>query len=319
LNQSATVEFTFDSAEEAAEAARTFLGPVGGAISGALDDGLNGAIEGAIPDYDSLIENASAVEISPSISAGILAEVGFGQRGGKAGPGESGAKEEPKSILGLTAGISGEASVSARIEFPDDGPPKLVVSQSVNVSAADSAAIPGFKGSIGGGGSLTVQESFKLPEDFNLGDAVSDPLNAAQEIASNAKRTGKVSVTLGAHVQGSDKSKGGTLEAELKFTGNVEDVLKSGAIQAAVQGKFSQAYAALDGITRVEATLTPVTTDTTAVSYQGGDGADAVGVSFGATIVDRKEPILEYKGTLDQATDKLARAIKEHRFGFIRG
>ncbi len=318
-NHSGTVEFTFDSAEETAEAARTFLGPVGGAVSGALDGGLDGALEGATPDYDSLLENISAVEISPSISGGILAEVGFGQRGGSSGTEESGASAEPKSILGISAGISGEASVGARIEFPDDGPPKLIVSQSIDVSVADSASIPGLKANLSGGASVTVEESFELPEGFSIGDAISDPLTAAQEIASSARRTGEVSVTLSGHVAGGVKSKGGELEAELRFTGGVDEVLDSGAIEDAVQGRFGKAFAALEEITEVEASLTPVTTDTTGVSYQGGDGVDSVGVSFSSTTVDRHDPILEYQGTLDEATDQLAAAIRQHRFSSVRG
>ena len=105
--------------------------------------------------------------------------------------GKPGATEQANSFLGISAGASGKASVSARIEFGDEGPPQLVLSQSVNASVSDSASIPGLEGSIGGSGTVTVQERFELPEDFSVGDAVRNPLNAAKEIASNAKRTGE--------------------------------------------------------------------------------------------------------------------------------
>ncbi|WP_257461572.1 hypothetical protein [Archangium lipolyticum] len=326
-NQSATVEFKFDSAEEVAEAARTFLGPIGGGISGALDGGFQGAIDGATPDYDALLENISAVEISPNVSASVLAEVGFGGASGTSGPADkAGGTQQANNFLGISAGASGKASVSARIEFGDEGPPQLVLSQSVNASVSDSASIPGLEGSIGGSGTVTVQERFTLPEDFSIGDAVRDPLNAAKEIASNAKRTGEVSVTLAANVRGGLGAKapnavgkrGGELEAKLKFTGGAQDILDSGALQAATRGNFSRAYSALADVTRVEATLTPIETQNTQVSYKGGDGVDSVGVSFGATSIDRQEPILEYKGTVRKATNELAQALEQYRHSFIR-
>ncbi|KFA89750.1 hypothetical protein [Archangium violaceum] len=327
-NQSATVEFTFDSADEVAEAARTFLGPIGGGVSGALDGGIQGAIDGATPDYDALLENISAVEISPNVSASVLAEVGFGGTSGTSGPANTpGGTQQADSFLGISAGASGKASVSARIEFGDEGPPQLVLSQSVNASVSDSASIPGLEGSIGGSGTVTVQERFELPEDFSVGDAVRDPLNAAKEIASNARRTGEVSVTLGANVSGAlganvpgaAGNRGGELEAELTFTGGAQDILDSGALQAALQGNFSRAYSALANITQVEATLTPIQTQSTQVSAKGGDGADSLGVSFGATSIDRQEPILEYQGTVQKATQELAQALKQYRHSFIRG
>lgn len=327
-NQSATVEFKFDTAKEAAEAARTFLGPVGGGISGALDGGLGGAIDGATPDYDSLLENISAVQVSPSVSASVLAEVGFGGAGGKGGAADkSGAAQQPASILGLNAGASGKAAVGARIEFPDEGPPKLVLSQSVKVSASQSASIPGLGGKVGGAGSITVKESFELPEGFSIGDAMKNPLTAAKDIASNAKRTGEASVTLAANVQrGVNGGHGPVLgnvgdevEAKLQFTGKAQEILDSGAIQAALKGNFSRASSALQGITQVKATLTPIETDSTELSYKGGDGADSLGISFNATTIDRQEPLFEYQGTVDQAADKLAQAVKQLRRGFIRG
>ena len=300
-NTSATVEFTFDSAKEAADAARTFLGPVAGGVSGFLDGGLGGALDGATPDYPALLDNVSALELNPSSSSALVGELG----GGK---------------LGL--GSSRELGANVRLEF-GDGAPKLVLNQYTSVSAETAGSIPGVKGELSGDVKLQVEESFELPEGISVSDVLKDPDGVVKELAKTAVHTGEVSVSLTADVKAQGKLPivggfGGQAEAKLEFSGGVDEVFGSGGLESLVRGQFGTAFDQFAKVTQLKATLTPYDTDVTEFSQGFGRGAFSFGGGVSATTTDRKDPTFEYSGTVKDVRDNLRDEVNRLRLQVMR-
>ncbi|MCY1022745.1 hypothetical protein [Pyxidicoccus sp. MSG2] len=298
-NSSATVEFTFDSAEEVADAARTFLGPVVGGVSGFLDGGIKGALDGATPDYGALLDNVSALELNPNTSSDLVGKL-------------SGAKR-----ASLGAGTSQELGASVRLEF-GDGPPKLVLSQYTSISAETAGSLPGVKGELSGDVKLKVEEGFELPDGLSVSDVLEDPDGVVEELAKTAVHTGEVSVSLTADVKAKGKlpivgGLGGEAEAKLEFTGGVDEVLGSGGLESLLRGQFGTAFNQFAEVTELEATLTPYDTDVTEFSKGSGRGLSSISGGFSATTTDRKAPIFEYSGTVADVRDQLRDEVNRLR------
>ncbi|WNG43852.1 hypothetical protein F0U60_06880 [Archangium minus] len=298
-NSSATVEFTFDSAEEAAEAARTFLGPVVGGVSGFIDGGIEGALDGATPNYPALLDNVSALELNPNTSSDLVGKLSGGKR------------------ASLGGGTSQELGANVRLEF-GDGPPKLVLSQYTSISAETAGSIPGVKGELSGDVKLNVEESFELPEGISVSDVLEDPDGVVEEIATTAVHSGEVSVSLAADVKAEGKlpivgELGGEAEAKLEFTGGVDEVFGSGGLESLLRGQFGTAFNQLAEVTELEATLTPYDTDVTGYSKGFGRGLSSLSGGFSATTIDRKDPIFEYSGTVAEVRDQLRDEVKRLR------
>ncbi|NMO15129.1 hypothetical protein HPC49_04310 [Pyxidicoccus fallax] len=298
-NTSATVEFTFDSAKEAAEAARTFLGPVAGGVSGLIDGGIQGALEGATPDYPALLDNVSALELNPNTSSTLVGELSGGR------------------FASLGVGNSQELGANVRLEF-GDGAPKLVLNQYTSISAETAGSIPGVKGELRGDVKLQVEESFELPEGISVSDVLSDPDGVVKELAKTAVRTGEVSVSLTADVKAEGKlpfagTLGGEAEAKLEFTGGVDEVFGSGGLQSLLRGRFGTAFNQFAGVTQLKATLTPYDTDVTEYSKGFGRGLTSFGGGFSATTIDRKDPTFEYSGTVADVRDQLREEVQRLR------
>ncbi|GEN12094.1 hypothetical protein SAMN05443572_111240 [Myxococcus fulvus] len=299
-NTGGTVEFTFDSAEEAADAARTFLGPVAGGVSGLLDGGIEGALDGATPDYGALLDNVSALELNPNSSTEIAASLSGGKQ------------------ASLGGGVNQEYGAKVRLEF-GDGAPKLVLSQYTNISAEVAGGIPGLKGELGGDVKLQVQESFELPDDLSVSDVMSNPGGLVKDLASTAVNTGEVSVSLTANVKAQGNvpiagTLGGQAEARLAFTGGVDEVFGSGGIESLLQGRFGKAFNQFAGVTQLEASLTPYETDVTEFSQGFGRGLASIGGGFSATTTDRKDPTFEYSGSVADVRDQLRDQVNRFRF-----
>ncbi|HLL84909.1 MAG TPA: hypothetical protein VK420_19730 [Longimicrobium sp.] len=304
----AKVEFKFDNAEDAEKATRTLMGGAGAAS--ALLSGDN-----PLPDPGLLARNVSALELNAGAAGELSASLGLNT--GKSGP-----------AAGLDGSLSANAKATARIEFNDGKPDQLVLKQSLEVGAKGSAGLspqkdangrattgPGAQVSAGGKGTLEIEERFDIPEGLGLDD-LKDPAGAVEKLKDSAIHTGQITATLKGQVEGSanaslggptgpgkdDKgagkySAGGALEAELKLTGKVEDVLKSGGLDAALQGDFSEAMRRMAPVVKASGSVTPVVTSGPDVSLGGGVAAGSLSVNASATLTDKRPPLLELKPT----------------------
>ncbi|WP_426749819.1 hypothetical protein [Myxococcus sp. Y35] len=298
-NTGGTVEFTFDSAEEAADATRTFLGPVAGGVSGLIDGGIEGALDGATPDYGALLDNVSAVELNPNTSTELAASLSGGNR------------------ASLGAGVNQEYGAKVRLEF-GDGAPRLVLSQYTNIAAGVACGIPGIKGELGGDVKLQVQQSFEFPDGISASDLMRNPGDVVKALASTAVNTGEVSVSLTADVKAQGHvpiagTLGGQAEARLEFTGGVDEVFGSGGIESLLRGRFGTAFNQLAVVTQREASLTPYETDVTEFSQGVGRGLGSISGGVSATTTDRKDPTFQYSGTVSDVRDQLREAVNRFR------
>ncbi|MGA9524052.1 MAG: hypothetical protein WBV82_21505 [Myxococcaceae bacterium] len=309
VNAGATVEFKFATADEAADAARMFMGPKLGGISGLVDGGLKEAIDGVISNPEIFRKNLSAFELSGGVSGDLAAQLGVA--GGKLGAG----------LQGL---LQGRADASARIEFKDGEAPQLALRQTVQVNGNASANMVAGA-SVGGTGKMMIEERFELPQGLDPLDVVKDPEGTANRIADSAKRTGELSVTLsgmghasktlgatGSKVGG--KGTGGDqLETELKLTGKARDVLESGGLKAALDGDLQLALDRLSPVVTVEAKVAPVRIQEAGGTLEGGIGLASAGISLTGTLTDKQAPIAQASGTLDEVLQELSDELKRTR------
>ncbi len=305
-NGGATVEFKFDTAEEAADAARMFMGPQLGGLSGLIDGGLKEAVDGVLPNPEIYRKNLSAYELSGGISGELFAQLGFS--GGKLG-------------MGLQGQLQGRGDLSARIEFNKGGSPELALKQTVQLNGNASANVIAGA-STGGLGKMVIEERFSMPQGLNAFDLVKDPEGTVRKFADGAIRSGELTVTLtgngflnatlgamGSKVGGKG-SGSGQLETELKLTGKTIDVLQSGGLQAALDGDLDLAFDRLKPVVTVDAKILPVVVEEVGGTLEGGIGLASVGGSLTGTITDKQEPIAELSGRLDEVQQGLANELK---------
>ncbi|WP_426755384.1 hypothetical protein [Myxococcus sp. Y35] len=296
----ATVEFKFDTAEEAQRATRIIAASTATAGATAsnpvLGAGVNQVLGDPLSDLAGLKDNMSAVEVKLGAEASINAELGL-----------KGLPEVLSAGAGAGAGVN--QSTTARIEMEDGKPQKLTLKQSLeingNASASAGVGIPGgdvslpTNASAGVAGSLGVEleQSVELPEGFSPGDFLRDPKGTARELGASVRDTHEAKLTLtdSRQANASALGLGGATGREVKaeISGNINDIATSGAFGSIARGDVGQALEQLEGKVDIKATVQDkhkVTGDL-GVGVHAGVGGGEVGLSTERTYVGEEKDL----------------------------
>ncbi|QDF00433.1 hypothetical protein [Myxococcus xanthus] len=299
----ATVEFQFDTAEEAKNATRIIAASTATAGAAAsnpvLGAGVNQVLGDPLSDLAGLTKNMSAVEFKLGAEASVNAELGM--------------KGLPEAIsAGAGAGAGINQSTTARIEMEGGKPQKLTLKQSLeingNASASAGVGIPTGGGdsvslptnaSAGVSGSLGVEleQSVELPEGFNPTDFIKDPKGTAREIGASVRDTHEAKLTLtdSRQANASALGLGGATGREVKaeLSGNINDIATSGAFGSIARGDVGQALDQLKDKVEIKATVQDkhkVTGDF-GVGIHAGVGGGEVGISTERTYVGEEQDL----------------------------
>ncbi|WIG93428.1 hypothetical protein [Myxococcus sp. SDU36] len=296
----ATVEFQFDTAEEAKRATRIIAASTATAGATAsnpvLGAGVNQVLGDPLSDLAGLTENMSAVEFKLGAEASVNAELGM-----------KGLPEALSAGAGAGAGIN--QSTTARIEMEGGKPQKLTLKQSLeingNASASAGVGIPGgdvslpTNASAGVSGSLGVEleQSVELPEGFNPTDFIKDPKGTARELGASVRDTQEARLTLtdSRQANASALGLGGATGREVKaeISGNINDIATSGAFGSIAQGDVGQALEQLKDKVDIKATVQDkhkVTGDL-GVGIHAGVGGGEVGISTERTYAGEEQDL----------------------------
>ncbi|QQR43974.1 hypothetical protein JKA73_34075 [Myxococcus xanthus] len=299
----ATVEFKFDTAEEAKNATRIIAASTATAGAAAsnpvLGAGVNHVLGDPLSDLAGLTKNMSAVEFKLGAEASVNAELGM-----------KGLPEAISAGAGASAGIN--QSTTARIEMEGGKPQKLTLKQSLeingNASASAGVGIPTGGGdsvslptnaSAGVSGSLGVEleQSVELPEGFNPTDFIKDPKGTAREIGASVRDTHEAKLTLtdSRQANASALGLGGATGREVKaeISGNINDIATSGAFGSIARGDVGQALDQLKDKVEIKATVQDkhkVTGDF-GVGINAGVGGGEVGLSTERTYVGEEQDL----------------------------
>ncbi|MFP2956655.1 hypothetical protein ACLEPN_02185, partial [Myxococcus sp. 1LA] len=296
----ATVEFQFDTAEEAKNATRIIAASTATAGAAAsnpvLGAGVNQVLGDPLSDLAGLTENMSAVEFKLGAEGSVNAELGM-----------KGLPEVLSAGAGAGAGIN--QSTTARIELENGKPQKLTLKQRLeingNASASAGVGIPGgdvslpTNASAGVSGSLGVEleQSVELPEGFNPTDFIKDPKGTAREIGASVRDTHEAKLTLtdSRQANASALGLGGATGREVKaeISGNINDIATSGAFGSIARGDVGQALEQLKDKVDIKATVQDkhkVTGDL-GVGIHAGVGGGEVGLSTERTYVGEEQDL----------------------------
>ncbi|AEI64411.1 hypothetical protein [Corallococcus macrosporus] len=296
----ATVEFQFDTAEEAKRATRIIAASTATAGAAAsnpvLGAGVNQVLGDPMSDLAGLTENMSAVEFKLGAEASVNAELGM-----------KGLPEVLSAGAGAGAGVN--QSTTARIELENGKPQKLTLKQSLeingNASASAGVGIPGgdvslpTNASAGVSGSLGVEleQSVELPEGFNPTDFIKDPKGTAREIGASVRDTHEAKLTLtdSRQANASALGLGGATGREVKaeISGNINDIATSGAFGSIARGDVGQALEQLKDKVDIKATVQDkhkVTGDL-GVGIHAGVGGGEVGLSTERTYAGEEQDL----------------------------
>ncbi|ATB50823.1 hypothetical protein [Corallococcus macrosporus] len=296
----ATVEFQFDTAEEAKRATRIIAASTATAGAAAsnpvLGAGVNQVLGDPMSDLAGLTENMSAVEFKLGAEASVNAELGM-----------KGLPEVLSAGAGAGAGVN--QSTTARIELENGKPQKLTLKQSLeingNASASAGVGIPGgdvslpTNASAGVSGSLGVEleQSVELPEGFNPADFLRDPKGTARELGASVRDTHEAKLTLtdSRQANASALGLGGATGREVKaeISGNINDIATSGAFGSIARGDVGQALEQLKDKVDIKATVQDkhkVTGDL-GVGIHAGVGGGEVGLSTERTYAGEEQDL----------------------------
>ncbi|WP_434347211.1 hypothetical protein ACN6A1_02735 [Myxococcus virescens] len=299
----ATVEFKFDTAEEAKNATRIIAASTATAGAAAsnpvLGAGVNQVLGDPLSDLAGLTKNMSAVEFKLGAEASVNAELGM-----------KGLPEAISAGAGASAGVN--QSTTARIEMEGGKPQKLTLKQSLEINAnasasagvgiptggGDSVSLPtnasaGVSGSLG----VELEQSVELPEGFNPTDFIKDPKGTAREIGASVRDTHEAKLTLtdSRQANASALGLGGATGREVKaeISGNINDIATSGAFGSIAQGDVGQALNQLKDKVEIKATVQDkhkVTGDF-GVGVHAGVGGGEVGLSTERTYVGEEKDL----------------------------
>jgi|GEM_PF-3573355 len=299
----ATVEFKFDTAEEAKRATRIIAASTAAAGASAsnplLGQGVNQVLGDPMSDLAGLSENMSAVEFKLGAEASINAELGM--------------KGLPEAIsAGASAGAGVNQATTARIEMEGGKPQKLTLKQSLEINGnagasagvgiptggGDSVSVP-TKASASASGALKVEleQSVELPEGFSPTDFIRDPKGTAREVGASARDTleAKLTLTDSRQASASALGLGGATGREVKaeISGNIQDIATSGAFGSIAQGDVGQALKQLDGKVDIKATVQDKQTVSgdLGVGVHAGVGGGEVGLSTERTHVGEERDL----------------------------
>ncbi|AGC43874.1 hypothetical protein MYSTI_02558 [Myxococcus stipitatus DSM 14675] len=289
----ATVEYQFDTLEEAQHAAGLIAATA--AVSGVSGSnplaglGLNVVLGDPRAELAGLRDKVSAVEFELGAEGSLAGDLGM-----------KGLQE----VLGAgaSAGVDIKQSTTARIEMEGGKPTSLTLTQSQEIAAdaganvglgvpsqgqgGPSASLP-TNASAGAEGSLKVEleQSIDLTADFNLDDFLKDPKSGAQALGQSVLQASEAKVTLTDSRQGTAQALGlgGSTgrEVNVEIRGNLEDIANSGAFTSIANGDVGRAVTQLGGKVDLKATVQ----DKTTVNGDIGVGVHAgvVGAEAGVT------------------------------------
>ncbi|WP_223643693.1 hypothetical protein [Corallococcus sp. EGB] len=287
----AKVEYQFDTLEEAQRAAGIIAATA--AVSGAsgsnplLGLGLNVVLGDPRSELEGLRDKVSAVEFELGAEGGFAAELGM---------------QGLQDVLstGASAGVDINQSTMARIEMEGGKPTSLTLIQSQEISAnagasvglgvpsqGDASASLPTNASAGVEGSLKVEleQCIDLSENFKLDDFLRDPKSAAQELGQTVLQASEAKVTLTDSRQGTAQALGlgGSMgrEVNMEMSGNLQDIVNSGAFTSIANGDVGQAVTQLGGKVDIKATVQDRTTVNGDIGVGGHAGA--VGAEVGVT------------------------------------
>ncbi|GEL72277.1 hypothetical protein [Myxococcus virescens] len=299
----ATVEFKFDTAEEAKNATRIIAASTATAGATAsnpvLGAGVNHVLGDPLSDLAGLTKNMSAVEFKLGAEASVNAELGM-----------KGLPEAISAGAGASAGVN--QSTTARIEMEGGKPQKLTLKQSLEINAnasasagvgiptggGDSVSLPtnasaGVSGSLG----VELEQSVELPEGFNPTDFIKDPKGTAREIGASVRDTHEAKLTLtdSRQANASALGLGGATGREVKaeISGNINDIATSGAFGSIARGDVGQALNQLKDKVEIKATVQDkhkVTGDF-GVGVHAGVGGGEVGLSTERTYAGESQDL----------------------------
>ncbi|MBM7118144.1 hypothetical protein [Archangium primigenium] len=300
----AKVEFKFATAEEAKQAADalTRMGLAAGAGTlgppGVGAPIANQLLGNPVEDVAALKDNLSAVEFKVGAEGTLNGSVGAKGMSDVLG-------------VGAKAALNGKGETTARVEFDQGHPSKLVLKQSAQVSAQGSGSaglsVPGSNGgstSLPGGASVDgkeavtveMEQSFNLPKDFDPASLVTDPAGAGRQIAATAQESQQVKVSVTDARQGSLKGLGlngsAGQEVKVELTARPEELAQSGAVDSLLQGDFGKAMTQAGSAIDVKATVQEKTTEgnNAGVGVNAGAGGGEVGLTTERTHVgDKRE------------------------------
>jgi hypothetical protein len=295
LNGGAKVEFQFDTAEEARRAADIIARSAAVGAAGAATPALapvtgaaaNRVLGDPLSELAGLSKNLSAVELKLS-----------GEAEGGVSLGVDGL--EGAATAGANAGINGELGQTARIEFENGRASKLSVKQTwqVGAGAGIEAGLGLPEGAQGGSLELPTnasagasrsfsaefEQSFELPQDFQVSSLLRDPVGATRELTQTARATheGKLTLTDSSQAHAQGLGRGGNMgsEVQVELSGNVQELANSGALGSAIRGDFGQALRQTEGKLDAQASIQEKTTSTrgASIGYHAGAAGGEVGI-----------------------------------------
>lgn len=302
------VEMTFDSPEEAKRATDILMRSAAVAAaqtsasvstvpgSGLAADALGSAIGPSSDDLRFLADHTSAVELRGNVAAELAGSLGVADKGSQ--------------LAGLFAKGNVKRELTARVEFGNgQSNPAVVFKDTLSGEVAlggglgfskdggDNGASTGVAASIVGKGKLEHEQRFELPAGLDTQNLLEDPLGTINSVAQHvqANQSDKVSLTLEGEGQAAGNSRG--FEAKFEATGNVDQMLQSGALGQAVQGDFQGALQNLGDQVQVEASIKPYETHGLAFSPGISVMGFGVGIEGQATRRDFSDkPMWTFKG-----------------------
>ena len=315
-NVGGKVELKFGTPEEAKKAVDTVMATAATAAGGpaglAADQlGVIDHIFGASPaDLGKLRGNISAVEVQGNVAAEIAAEGGT-------------------NLQGLSGSAGVKAQHTARVEFENGKPSAVVLKQKLSGEAAGAAGTGGVvsgEANAGVSGSIEVEERFKIPKDFQLGDLAT---------SEGRKKLGKgveAKVTFEAELQGgaavgvtggpveASLNKGEGVKATASVKGNPLAILRSGAGNEILRGNFDGALDRLakvpsdQGGLVVEASLERFRTTGIEGGLSIGAGGNGGSLEIGAGTKDfADQKLAEYKGDVNKVRGDVNRLVGQVR------
>lgn len=306
LNGGAKMEFKFATADEAAQAARSFMGPTAGAISGWMEDGARGVIADATFNTKALRKNLKAVELTGSVSAEIAAQLGLrGQLG-----------------AGFLASLGGIAQSAVRLQFQDGAPNQMVLRQHVIPEGVVTGHVANAKTSHLTVCAVEIAHRFDLPDGLASFDLGRRPDQAIKQLAENARATGDLTVSIDAETQGvlaanpaylNTSTSHGGMETSVTFNGRTADILDCGGLQAALCGNLEEALTRLSPVVKTTVLATPTLTQELGLSWGIGNGLHSYALDVRGQTVARQDPIVEGDGDLQDARRLIEDLIENAR------
>jgi hypothetical protein len=321
LGAGGRVEMTFNSPEEAKRATEILLRQAAASAAGAATSsiavpgsGIAGrAVEAAMrPSAEEmrfLAQNTSAIELRGNVAAELAGSLGVA--------------DKQTQLAGLFGKGQVKQEMAARIEFRPNGAHEIAFRETISgeISAGGGLGVMGTNGQNGastgiglGGsvkGSVTNERRFTLPANLDSAEILRDPMNSLRGIGSQIAATeqGKVTVQLDAEGQAAGNARG--IQAKLEFTGQPDFIIRSGAIQTAMQGDLNGALRQVGDQVHVKATVTPYQNSginlSPGVSFMGF-GVGLEGRAIRQDMADK--PLWSFEGNATQAAEGIGQGLE---------